>query len=48
MYYFSGNCAASVPISTINIHVSVMDLYIPRIDPYISLQQKRETDPGNI
>jgi hypothetical protein len=45
MYSFSGNCEASVPIST--IHVSVSDLYIPRIGPHISLQQNRQIDPGN-
>jgi hypothetical protein len=31
-----------------NIQVSVSDLYIPRIGPHISLQQNRQTDPGNI
>jgi hypothetical protein len=31
-----------------NIHVSVSDLYIPGIGPHISLQQNRQTDPGNI
>jgi hypothetical protein len=30
------------------IHVSVSDLYIPRIDLPIWLQQNRQTDPGNI
>jgi hypothetical protein len=30
------------------IHVSVSDLYIPRIGPHISLQLNRQTDPGNI
>jgi hypothetical protein len=30
------------------IHVSVSDFYIPRIGPHIWLQQKRQTDPGNI
>ncbi len=30
------------------IHVSVSNLYIPRIDPHIWLQQKRQADPGNI
>ncbi len=29
------------------IHVSVSDLYIPRIEPHILLQQNRRTDPGN-
>jgi hypothetical protein len=31
-----------------HIHVSVRDLYIPRISPHISLQQNRQTDLGNI
>jgi hypothetical protein len=31
-----------------HIHVSVSDLYIPRIGPHISLQQNRQTDSGNI
>ncbi len=31
-----------------HIHMSVSDLYIPRSSPHISLQQNRETDPGNI
>jgi hypothetical protein len=31
-----------------HIHVSVSDLYIPRIDPHIFLQQNRQTDHGNI
>jgi hypothetical protein len=52
MYSFSGNCAAAVLISTLSpnfhIHVSVSDLYIPGIGPHISLQQNRQTDPGNI
>ncbi len=39
IYSFSGNCAASVPISTIHIHVSVSDFYISRICQHISLQQ---------
>jgi hypothetical protein len=30
------------------IHVFVSNLYIPRIGPHISLQQNRQTDPGNI
>jgi hypothetical protein len=30
------------------IHVSVSDLYIPRIGPPIFLQQNRQTYPGNI
>ncbi len=28
-----------------HIHVSVSDLYIPRIGPHISLQQNKKTDP---
>jgi hypothetical protein len=31
-----------------HIHVSVSDLYISMIGPHISLQQNRQTDPGNI
>jgi hypothetical protein len=31
-----------------HIHVSVIELYIPRIGPHISLQPNRQTDPGNI
>jgi hypothetical protein len=31
-----------------HIHVTVSDLCIPRICPHISLQQNRQTDPGNI
>jgi hypothetical protein len=31
-----------------HIYVSVSDVYIPRIDPHIFLQQNRQTDPGNI
>ncbi len=31
-----------------HIHVSVNDLYIPRIGPHSSLQQNRQTNPGNI
>ncbi len=31
-----------------HIHVSVSDLYIPRICPHISLQQNRQSDPGYI
>jgi hypothetical protein len=30
------------------IYVSVSNLYIPRIDAHIWLQQNRQTDPGNI
>jgi hypothetical protein len=29
-------------------HVSISDLYIPRIGPHISLQQNKQTDPGNL
>jgi hypothetical protein len=31
-----------------HIHVPVSDLYFPRIGPHISLQQNRQTNPGNI
>ncbi len=31
-----------------HIYVSVSDLYNPRISSHISLQQNRQTDPGNI
>jgi hypothetical protein len=31
-----------------HMHVSMSDLYISRIGPHISLQQNRQTDPGNI
>jgi hypothetical protein len=30
-----------------HIHVPVSNLYIPRIGPRISLQQNRQTNPGN-
>jgi hypothetical protein len=30
-----------------HIYVSVSDFYIPRIGPYIFLQQNRQTDGGN-
>jgi hypothetical protein len=30
------------------LHVSVSNLYIPRIGPHIFLQQNRQTDSGNI
>jgi hypothetical protein len=36
------------PQSQFPLHVSVSDLYIPRISPHISLQQNRQTDPRNI
>ncbi len=32
----------------IHIHLSVCDLYILRIGSHISVQQNRQTDPGNI
>jgi hypothetical protein len=31
-----------------HIHMSVSDLYIPRIGPHIWLQKNRQTYPGNI
>jgi hypothetical protein len=35
-------------IPSLHIHVSVSDLYIPRIGPHIFLQQNRQTDRWNI
>jgi hypothetical protein len=32
----------------VHIHVSMSELYTPRIGPQIFLQQNRQTDPGNI
>jgi hypothetical protein len=40
MYSYSGNCAASVLISTF---MCLCAIYIPRIGPHISLQQNRQT-----
>jgi len=34
--------------SIFHIHVSVSDLYIPRIGPHIFLQQNRQTNRGNV
>jgi hypothetical protein len=31
-----------------HIHMSVSDLYIPRIGPHIFLKQNRQTDRGNM
>ncbi len=31
-----------------HVYMSVSDLYNPGIGPHISLQQNRQTDPGNI
>jgi hypothetical protein len=31
-----------------HVHVSVSDLYIPRIGPHIFLQQNMQTDPEHI
>ncbi len=44
MYSHKRNCAASV--ADFQIHVSVSDLYIPRIDPHIFLQRKGRTMLG--
>jgi hypothetical protein len=41
MLFFSGNCAASVSPNFHN-HVSVSDLYLPKIGPHIFLQQNRQ------
>jgi hypothetical protein len=46
MYSFSENLRGLSP--NLHIHVSVSDLNIPRISPHISLQQNRQTDPGNM
>jgi hypothetical protein len=46
MYSQKRNCTAPSPI--FHIHVSVSDLYIPRIGPHIFLPQKRQTDFVNI
>jgi hypothetical protein len=45
MFSFSGIADLS---PNFHIHVSMNDLYIPRIGPHISLQQNRQTNPGNI
>jgi hypothetical protein len=44
MYSFSMKCGLS---PNFHIHVSVRDLYIPRIGIHISLQQNRQTDLEN-
>jgi len=38
----------ALPQSQFPHHLSVSDLYIPRIGPHIFLQQNRQTDCGNI
>jgi hypothetical protein len=56
MYSQKWNCAASFPIPQAlirlfpnsYIHVSVCDLFIPRINLPFWLQQNRQTNPGNI
>jgi hypothetical protein len=47
LYSFSGNCAASVSISTF-MCLSVSDLFIPRIGPHISCIRIGQIDGGNI
>ncbi len=44
MYSFSGNCAASVPVSTVSV------LCTPRIGPHTVLPMylNRQTEPGNM
>ncbi len=46
IYSFSGELHSLS--HNFHIHVSVSDLYIPRIGPHISLEQNRQTNPGNI
>jgi hypothetical protein len=46
MYSLSGNCASLSP--NFHNHVSLSDLYIPRIGPHIFLQQNMQIDRGNI
>jgi hypothetical protein len=46
IYSQKSNCSASVP--NFHSHVSVSDLFIPRISKHIFLQQNRKTDTGNI
>jgi hypothetical protein len=47
IYVFSEKELGGLSPNSYN-HVSVSDLYIPRICPHIWLQQNRQTDPGNI
>jgi hypothetical protein len=47
IYVFSETKLRSV-IPNTYIHVSVSDIYIPRIGLPIGLQQNMQTDPGNI
>ena len=46
MYSFSGALRGLSP--NFHIHVSVSDLYIPRIGPHIWMQQNKQIDRGNI
>jgi hypothetical protein len=47
LYSFSGNCVASFPISTFICLCCERFIYA-QDRPHISLQQNRQTDPGNL
>ncbi len=47
LYSFSGGIVRRLS-PNFHIHVSVSDLYIPRIGQHIFLQQNRQIDRGNI
>jgi hypothetical protein len=45
---FQGNPGNLLVFFTVYIHISVSNLYIPRIDMPIWQKQNRQTDPVNI